>query len=190
VTTPLMRVPLAGGAPQKVLADTWISNHQCARAPASICLYSLVGNRKLTFITYDPFKGKGAPVFEFADEFPQLFNWSLSPDGTTLAVTRAKTEQQARIHLISLKNRAERWLEIKGGPGIASIDWAADSRSLWAASGGGSNTLLNIDLQGHVRTAWRPGKKSVGWAIPSRDGRYLALHVGSTSANAWMLERP
>jgi hypothetical protein len=31
---------------------------------------------------------------------------------------------------------------------------------------------------------------TVYWAIPSRDGRYLALHVGSTSANAWMLERP
>jgi hypothetical protein len=30
----------------------------------------------------------------------------------------------------------------------------------------------------------------VGWAIPSRDGRYLALHVASSSANAWMLERP
>jgi hypothetical protein len=31
---------------------------------------------------------------------------------------------------------------------------------------------------------------SVGWAIPSRDGRYLALLVGSGSANVWMVERP
>jgi hypothetical protein len=48
---------------------------------------------------------------------------------------------------------------------------------------------LNIDLHGQVRAAWQPKKKIVGWAIPSRDGRFLALHVGSTSANAWMLER-
>jgi hypothetical protein len=36
---------------------------------------------------------------------------------------------------------------------------------------------------------WRPKKISVSWAIPSRDGRKLALHVSSTSANVWMLER-
>jgi hypothetical protein len=29
----------------------------------------------------------------------------------------------------------------------------------------------------------------VGWAIPSRDGRNLALHVHSSTANVWMLER-
>jgi hypothetical protein len=49
--------------------------------------------------------------------------------------------------------------------------------------------LLNIDLQGHVRPVWHPKKMTVSWAIPSRDGRYLALHVGSSSANVWMLER-
>jgi hypothetical protein len=31
---------------------------------------------------------------------------------------------------------------------------------------------------------------TVRWAIPSRDGKYLALHVSSSSANVWMLERP
>jgi hypothetical protein len=29
---------------------------------------------------------------------------------------------------------------------------------------------------------------TMGWAIPSRDGRYLALRVGSGSANVSMLE--
>jgi hypothetical protein len=62
---------------------------------------------------------------------------------------------------------------------------------LWAASiGEEENALLSIDLQGRVRPVWRPKKNSVGWAIPSRDGRYLALHVGSNTANAWMVEQP
>jgi hypothetical protein len=55
--------------------------------------------------------------------------------------------------------------------------------------GDAENALFNIDLQGHVRVVWRPKKLSVHWAIPSRDGKSLALHVASNSANVWMLER-
>jgi len=28
----------------------------------------------------------------------------------------------------------------------------------------------------------------VGWAIPSPDGRYLALHLASGDSNVWMIE--
>ena len=98
---------------------------------------------------------------------------------------------EPRIHLVSLGTGAEKWLEIPNWPGVASVDWAADSKSLWVAtSGEEENTLLNIDLQGHARPVWQPKKMGVYWAIPSRDGKYLALHVGSTTANAWMLEHP
>jgi Tol biopolymer transport system component/DNA-binding winged helix-turn-helix (wHTH) protein len=188
-SSPLMRVPLAGGTPKKVLEDNWISNHQCARVPATTCVYSVVKDRSLTFFTFDPFQGKQKQFFQIEDDLPKSYNWSLSPDGATLAVTKGKAEISTRIRLLSLNGGGERWLEFATSTG--SLDWAADSRSLWAASAGDEeNTLLNIDLQGHVRVFWRPKKKSVGWAIPSRDGKSLALYVGSTSANVWMMERP
>jgi len=189
---PLMRMPLSGGASQQVLEASWISNHQCARAPATECIYSVVGEGELTFFRFDPFKGRGSQCFQIKDDLPQLYNWSLSPDGATLAIARGKwSDEEPRIHLVSLNGSEDKWLVIKGWPGLASLDWAADSKSLWAASvGEEGNALLNIDLQGHARPVWRPQKMIVGWAIPSRDGRYLALHVGSTSANAWMVERP
>jgi Tol biopolymer transport system component len=188
-TIPLMRVPLAGGTPTKVLEDKWISNHQCARAPATTCLYSVINGRTLTFYTFDPLRGKGEQVLRIEDDLPQAYNWSLSPDGITLAVTRGKAEWETRIRLVPLHGGDERWLTIPVS--TASLDWAADSRSLWAASSSTDeeNELLNIDLQGHVHTVWRPRKKAVGWAIPSRDGRSLALYVGSVSANVWMMDR-
>ena len=78
----------------------------------------------------------------------------------------------------------------EGVPGISSLDWAADNKSLWAVtSTEKENALLRIDLNGSVHPVWRPKRIRVGWAIPSRDGKYLALHVDSGSANAWMLER-
>ena len=98
--------------------------------------------------------------------------------------------------MVSLADDGERWLAIRGLTGLGvtgmgAFDWAADGKSLWITSvGEDENALLNVDLQGRARVAWRPKKMTVYWAIPSRDGRYLALHVGSTSANAWMLERP
>jgi Tol biopolymer transport system component/DNA-binding winged helix-turn-helix (wHTH) protein len=188
----LMRTPLAGGAPQRVLAADWINNQQCARAPATLCLYSVVTKDTFTLFSFDPLKGNGAQVYQMKDELPQLYNWSLSPDGRTVAMAKWQGDgAEAGISLVSLSGAAEKWLTIHGWTGVAAMDWAADGKSLWATSiGEDENALLNIDLQGHARAVWRPKKRSVFWAIPSRDGRYLALHVSSSSANVWMLERP
>lgn len=189
---PLLRAPLAGGAPQQILRAKWISNHQCARAPATVCVFSVVADADLKFFTFDPFRGQGPLVFEMKDPTPQLYNWSLSPDGTTLAIAKGKWgNEEPRIRLVSLKGAPERWLTLPGSPGIISIDWAADSKGLWAPTAGEKeNVLLHIDLQGNARVVWRPRNKIVGWAIPSRDGKHLALHIHSDSANVWMLDRP
>jgi len=188
----LMRVALAGGAPQRVLQAEGITNQQCSRAPATLCLYSVIGSGGLTFFGYDPMNGSGGQVYQIKDDVPQLYNWSLSPDGNTLAIARGKQgDQDPQIHLVSLKTGAERVITVRGWPGLASLDWAADSKSLWAPSlADEENPLLNIDLQGNARPVWRPKKLNANWAIPSRDGKYLALHVSSNSANVWMLERP
>lgn len=188
----LMGVPMGGGVHRQVLDAKWISNHQCSRAPATVCLYSVVTEGYLRFFTFDPLKGSGNQIYEIKDELPQLYNWTLSPDGTMLAIARGKEGgADPRIHLVSLKGEGERWLTVRGWPGVGSIDWAADGKSVWTVSAAEEeNALLNVDLAGHARVVWRPKKMGVYWAIPSRDGKYLALHVGSSSANVWMLERP
>lgn len=190
---PLIRVPLDGGAPQTLLKAKWISNHQCARTPATLCLYSVITDKDLTFYSFDPLRGPGAQICQIKDEVPQMYNWSLSPDGRTLALAKGKWGggEEPGIRLVSFKSGVERTLPAQGYSGITSIDWAADSKGLWAVtSGEKDNELLHIDLQGNVRPVWRPKNMLVGWAIPSRDGRYLALHIRSASANVWMLERP
>jgi DNA-binding winged helix-turn-helix (wHTH) protein/Tol biopolymer transport system component len=187
---PLMRVPLAGGTPQRVLTGQSISNHQCSRMPATVCVYSEVRDHELVFFTFDPLEGKGAEIFTVNDDVAALYNWSLSPDGTRLAIAKGKLgDELPRIRLVTLHGGHETWLTVEGWPGVGALDWAADGKSLWVASAGEEgNALLNVDLQGHVRPIWRPKKMTMGWAIPSRDGRYLALRVASGSANVWMLE--
>ncbi len=187
---PLMVVPLAGGAARQIAKAKWIVNHQCARAPATICIYSTVTDSAMTFFRFDVAGGSGPQVYQVKDDLPQLFNWSLSPDGTMLAIAKGKMGgEEPRIHIVSLTGGREKWLNIQDWPGIAALDWAADSKSIWASTvGEKENVLLRIDLQGNARVVWRPKNIKVQWAIPSRDGKYVALHVDGGSANVWMLE--
>jgi DNA-binding winged helix-turn-helix (wHTH) protein/Tol biopolymer transport system component len=189
---PLMRVPVTGGPPRQIVKANWINNHQCSRAPASICVYSVLEKNEIMFFKFDPVAGQPSLIYDIKDDLTQIYNWSLSPDGSTLAIARGKFgEGEDRVHLVSLNGGPERWLQIRGWPGLDSLDWAADSKSIWAVSAGGrENSLLNINLLGSVRVVWHPKKLRVGWAIPSRDGKSLALHVNSMSANVLMLERP
>lgn len=188
---PLMSMPLGGGAPRELAKAKWINNLQCPRVAAKACVYSVIHDGGLTFFRFDPSEGGGKQFLEVKDELAQAYNWSLSPDGTTLAIAKGKWgSDEPRIRLVSLDSGPERWFTIHGWPGVSAIDWAADSKSIWAASAGEKgNVLLRIDMQGNARAVWRPKNVSVGWAIPSRDGKWLALQVHSTSANAWMLER-
>jgi len=65
-----------------------------------------------------------------------------------------------------------------------------DGRSLWvvASSPTGVPTLLNVDLRGQARPVLKESEKDLGWAIPSPDGRHLAVWEASGSSNAWLLE--
>jgi hypothetical protein len=64
----------------------------------------------------------------------------------------------------------------------------------------GGATLLELDLRGKAHPVWESkgtiqpditpfvGGPSAPWAVPSLDGRYLAICEWSLSANIWMLE--
>ena len=187
---PLMIVPFAGGPPRQIAKAKWISNAQCARAPATTCIYSVLGDAGLTFFRFDPAGDAASQIFQVKDDLPQLYNWSLSPDGTTLAIAKGKhVNEPPRVHMVSITDGSDKWLDPKG-PALQSIDWAADSKSLWATTAvDKENALVRIDLEGNESVVWTPKKGSVAWAIPSRDGKYLALHMRSSTANVWMLER-
>jgi Tol biopolymer transport system component len=79
---------------------------------------------------------------------------------------------------------------LKEWPGVSSLDWAADGKSLWVSTSTntGTSALLNVDPQGRARPVLEQTKMVVGWAIPSPDGRYLALHLASGDSNVWMIE--
>jgi len=187
----LMRVPLSGGTPQLVFAEPGINNFQCARSPSNVCIVSEFSANHLDFSIFDPAAGKRDPLTRLEGSDWYLYNWTLSPDGSTLALAKyQRLPGPADIRLFRIVGGKERVLTLKDWNGISSLDWAADGRSIWvtASSPTGIQTLLHVDLRGAAKPAFQEPEKYLGWAIPSPDGRHVALWEASSSSNAWLLD--
>lgn len=189
----LMRAPLSGGPPQLILESAGVSNQQCAVLPSTVCILSRFEPGREHFFYFDPEKGLGEEIrkAEIKSINAYDFNWSLSPDGQMLALARREGIQQIpSIRILPLGDRAEQTIPVPGWAGVGSVDWAADSKSVWATGyvSGGGKTLVNVALTGRVRSLLAEKEMTLGWAIPSPDGKHLAIWKAHGDSNVWMLE--
>ncbi len=189
----LMRAPLAGGPPQLVLEAPAISNQQCARLPSTVCILSRFepGHERLFY--FDPEKGLGEEIrkAELRSSNVYDFNWSLSPDGQMVATSKRRgIQEQPELRILPLGDEPEKTIPVPGFAGIGSIDWAADGKSVWATGydSAGGKMLMNVSLTGRVRPLLAEKEMTLGWAIPSPDGKHLAIWKAHGDSNVWMLE--
>jgi len=178
----IFAIPVMGGTPRLVLQDINIYNLQCARLPSTICLYSVPkGETRKTF-RFDVRSGKTAAP-------PQIdppCNWSLSPDGSQRAVLTYNNH--GVIHLRSTSTGKARDLVVKGWNRLGSIDWSADGKSLLVSwlNDDSDSALLRVALDGSASVLLRSRNNVV--AIPSPDGRLLALAEVTGTSNVWEIE--
>jgi eukaryotic-like serine/threonine-protein kinase len=200
----LMRVRIAGGAPEPVLTTAPRSLHsfRCGRSPATLCAMAerTQDRKQLIFTAFDPLQGHGRELARFdTNPTPDAeYAWDLSPDGTRIAILK---RSEATIHILSLSRQASQQIVGKGWGGLQSVDWAADGSGLFVSSvREGGSALLRLDLKGSGQLLWayqgtvEPGITAfVGgplapWAVPSPDGRHLAICGWSLNANIWLME--
>ena len=94
------------------------------------------------------------------------------------------------IQISPLGDGEQKSIPVPGWAGVGSIDWAADSKSIWATghNSDGGKTLVNVALTGRVRPLLTETKMALGWAIPSPDGKHLAIWKAQGDSNVCMLE--
>lgn len=189
----IMRLPVRGGNESLLLEDKNITNFQCAHASSRECLLSIATKDGLNFFEFDSSTGAKHELLRISDPGWEEYNWSLSPNGETLALTKiVRNAEEASLRLKPLRGGQDRVLALRDCFNLVSLDWAADGRSLWASAvmRGEVRALINVDLQGRVKPVLqaRPGTPQIGWGIPSRDGKRLALWQYTGGSNAWMLE--
>lgn len=200
----LMRVPLAGGAQQLVLSSSFgaAPSVRCARNPATLCVIAETtpDHTQLVFTEVDPVRGRGREItrFEIKTTPDAHYTWDLSPDGTRIAILK---QSEATITLVSLAGKPTQAIVVKASPKLYSLDWSADGQGLFvSALANVGSTLLHLDLKGNAQTLWyskggirQPGDLFLSGAlapraVPSPDGRYLAIQGQSVSSNVWMIE--
>jgi Tol biopolymer transport system component len=183
----IMEVPLTGGVPRQVLTGPDIANVNCSKEGS--CIYGTSPGGEL--FSFDLTTGAAKQILQLKGDPAHCCGWSLSPDGQTLAVGGAV--KNGKIGLISIPTKATRevaianWSELGSSqaPVLGGFDWAVDGKGLFLSADihPSGQSLLYVDLQGHARVLLKGG--NIRWAIPSPDGRYLALHTFSTVRNVW-----
>jgi Tol biopolymer transport system component len=202
-TVRIMRVPLTGGVPQVIFeskggaSSASALNISCPHRRGSPCVVSEgFFERESVFSSFDPLSGTRHQLFRVTRsvERQKTMNWTLSPDGSRIAMTGV--DPQGGIEIRSLNGQIQTRIEVKGWPNPLSIDWAADGKAVFVShtgliqspSGPIGATLLRVDLEGHAQPLWETRGGRYIWAIASDDGKYLAIRVPATERNAWMVE--
>jgi Tol biopolymer transport system component len=114
--------------------------------------------------------------------------WSLSPDGSQLAVILQGSK--GRVTFMSVSNKSTHEVELKQWP-LLNIDWAADGKRLFVSSwtANGAPVILGVEPNGNHRVLLEGDRATqYWWAVPSPDGRYAALEVLTGENNVWMVE--
>jgi hypothetical protein len=149
-----------------------------------------IGNH-IVFSTFDPATGKQTQIHSLDDPEWFLMNWTRSSDGHTLALAKKhRTPLAADILLADLQGGKQRTLLLGNWFSIGCLDFAADGKSIWvnAASPEGVQTMLHVTLSGKVIPALEEKEMDLGWAIPSPNGRDVAIWMSAASSNAYLLE--
>ena len=181
----IFAIPLDGGTPRLVLKDIGIWNVQCARLPSTICLYSTAKGKTWRTFRFDVRNGKTADP---PQNDPDC-NWSLSPDGSQRAII-VFGANDGRIHFRSTSTGETRDLAVKGWNGLMGLDWSADGRSLLVSwhNFERDSALLDVTLDGKASLLLKSTNPEIWGAIPSPDGRWVAVAEAGGPKNVWQVE--
>ena len=175
----LMSTPIEGGPRSVLITAPHSFTYQCAFAGSGPCVMADLEDNQIVFSTLDPAQGKGGEMARIPYHAKDVAHWSLSPDGSRIAMVETGGES-SEIKILSLEDRritslrvrAWRWKYLTG------IAWAADGKRFFAIAGSdASSALISIDPTGKLMVLHEvdPGRAWLGIPIASPDGRYLAF---------------
>jgi hypothetical protein len=111
----------------------------------------------------------------------------LSPDGAEIAIPLHQITK-LRIRLIELDatgGPSESEIPIDSLVSISGLNWTADGKGWFAPmSTAGGSKLVYLDRKGRITTLL----ERAGYAIPSPDGKHVALMIPAVTSNMWAVD--
>lgn len=187
----VMRVSLEGGPSRLVFEEPSLWDIECSRLPSTLCLASTIQAGHQSFFAFDPVKGKERELW-IPESGADNFDWSLAPNGQYIAWAKNRGSQKDfGIRVLSLLDGSKRDIPVPGWVEIFGLDWSADSQGFWATAYNtkGVRALLHVALEGRITSMLVTQGADLAWAIPSPDGRRLAIVKDTNSSNVSLLEK-
>jgi hypothetical protein len=174
----IMRIPVIGGASEVLSTIHSGFPHSSAHGRCVVLDYQ---GSQIVISEIDSLRGKG----------PELarIHWTsggyLLPDGDAFAmiVTENATPRN-RVRIVSFKGEPSRDIIVHGAKELSSLTWLPSGRGFFTVDG---DKLLFVTADGVSQVLWSPVGLEPWSAIPSPNGKHLAIHTGSGQVNAWML---
>lgn len=185
----LMLARLDGGERSVLLAGDY--SCRCPWVASASCVVAEIRGKQIVFSVLDLTRGKG-PEIERVDT-DSLTDWSLSPDGSKIAIG-IPNQQDFKILVLTIADHRIAALPYSGKWfNVQHVSWAADGNHLFAtawSSGMDSQALLFVDPRGNLQVvdeivqgqAWLEDMRA------SPDGRYLVYTKRIYDSNVMMLE--
>jgi Tol biopolymer transport system component len=184
----LMRLPVTGGPPQLILRDIALGNYQCARLPSTLCIATKFEKDGVIFFAFDPGRGIGRELFKLSG---LVHDWSLSPDGRTLA----DFPHGHSIHFLSVENegvKEDRTVTLDEWP-VYNGDWNADGSGLLIPSvtPAGTPVILEVNRAGKASVVLEGAANTpFEFMLQAPDGRHGILGaIVPGDNNAWMIDK-
>jgi serine/threonine protein kinase len=184
----IARLPVGGGTPEEVAASGSVDEFRCALPGGKRCVARRTEAEEwYRFYELDAVHGVGRELAR-TRWMPNVYgDWALSPQGTEVALP-FHDPRLAKIRILSLDASAgplESELAIEGLANISGLNWSADGKGWFVVI----TTTIGRQLM-YVDRAGRATRllDGAGYAVPSPDGKRVALMIPSVTTNVWSFE--
>jgi DNA-binding beta-propeller fold protein YncE len=182
----LLRVPVAGGTPEVILTPTGVAEVHCANAASRICVLAEDLGKQMTFSIVDPVRGRLEELAKL--DTPEFTRWSLSPDGSKIALMNDDSDN---VRVFDLHSKQVQVIHPTPPQKLLQkLAWSADGKRIFLSgiAENGNGRLLEMDLSGNTHLLL---KNPMGWIaepVPSPDGKRLAYIYLVVESNITLLE--
>jgi WD40-like Beta Propeller Repeat len=181
----IFSVPSSGGKPKRLYTTGAVDEFHCPVSSIGSCVVRETNEKKeFVFFALDPIQGMQQEVARIPWRPTMLGDWSVSPDGSTVAMANHDPENPGiqLIHLSTSRSITASTIPLPGFGEVCEPTWSSDAKGFFVETKTTTGyDLLYVDLAGHAKLL-RQSPIAI-WGVPSRDGKKLAFPNVTVASN-------